>query len=42
MVSSGGRVFVAIEVAEGGTIVVTSFGLSSSLRKKSIQLQEKK
>jgi hypothetical protein len=42
MVSSRGRFFGAIEVAEGGTIVVASFGLSSSLRKKITRIQEKK
>jgi hypothetical protein len=42
MVSSWGRVFGAIEVAEGGTTVVASFGLSSSLGKKKVWLQREK
>jgi hypothetical protein len=41
MVSSRGHFFGAIEVAEGGTIVVASFVLASSLRKKSIQFKRR-
>jgi hypothetical protein len=42
IVSSCGRFFGAIEVPEGGTIVVASFGLSSSLKKKITQFKRRR
>jgi hypothetical protein len=42
MVSSQGHFFRAIEVAEGGTIVVASFGLLSTLKRKLLELKRRR